>query len=155
VTGAPPPAALVGYAREADPLLREFLARKGRDLEGLPVDLRPVHEALTDYVLRGGKRVRGALAILGCEAAGAKAELARNASLGLELLHAYLLIRADAQGQLEGIAARLERLEPCHAAIVERRLERGAEIERLPEDDGLQRSGEELGGPQRALGFDG
>jgi geranylgeranyl diphosphate synthase, type I len=95
VKGAPPPAALVRYAREADPLLREFLARKGRDLAGLPLDLRPIHDALTDYVLRGGKRMRGALALLGCEAAGAPPDLARNASLGLELLHAYLLIHDD------------------------------------------------------------
>ena len=95
MTVVPPPAALVRYAREADPLLREFLARKGRDLDGLPLDLKPVHEALTDYVLRGGKRMRGALALLGCEAASARPELARNASLGLELLHAYLLIHDD------------------------------------------------------------
>jgi len=95
VSGPPPPAALVRYAREADPLLREFLARKGRDLDGLPLDLRPVHAALTDYILRGGKRMRGALALLGCEAAGASPDLARNASLGLELLHAYLLIHDD------------------------------------------------------------
>ena len=95
MTVVPPPAALVRYAREADPLLREFLARKGRDLDGLPLDLKPVHEALTDYLLRGGKRMRGALALLGCEAASARPELARNASLGLELLHAYLLIHDD------------------------------------------------------------
>ena len=95
MTVVPPPAALVRYAREADPLLREFLGRKGRDLDGLPLDLKPVHEALMGAGLLVADEERGALAILGCEAAGAKAELARNASLGLELLHAYLLIHDD------------------------------------------------------------
>ena len=95
MTVAPPPAALVRYAREADPLLRDFLGQKGRDLRGLPLDLFPVHEAITDYVLRGGKRVRGTLVLLGCEAAGADPGVAQNASLGLELLHAYLLAHDD------------------------------------------------------------
>jgi len=95
VTAAPPPAALVRYAREADPLLREFLARKGQELRGLPIDLMPLHDALTDYLLRGGKRLRGALVLLGCQAAGFDAAAAWSASLGLELLHAYLLIHDD------------------------------------------------------------
>ena len=95
MTVAPPPAALVRYAREADPLLRDFLGQKGRDLRGLPLDLFPVHEAITDYVLRGGKRVRGTLVLLGCEAAGADPGVAQNASLALELLHAYLLAHDD------------------------------------------------------------
>jgi geranylgeranyl diphosphate synthase type I len=46
-------------------------------------------------VLRGGKRLRGALVLLGCEAAGGERELAVPASLGCELLHAYLLIHDD------------------------------------------------------------
>jgi geranylgeranyl diphosphate synthase, type I len=95
MTRAPPPAALVRYAREADPLLGEFLARKGRELQGLPLDLAPVHGAITDYVLRGGKRMRGALVLLGCEAAGSDPAQALRASIALELLHAYLLIHDD------------------------------------------------------------
>ncbi|MFL5367948.1 MAG: polyprenyl synthetase family protein [Myxococcales bacterium] len=95
MTRAPPPAALVRYAKEADPLLRDFLARKGSDLRGLPLDLAPVHDAITDYVLRGGKRMRGALVLLGCEAAGSDPGSVRSASIALELLHAYLLIHDD------------------------------------------------------------
>jgi geranylgeranyl diphosphate synthase type I len=95
VKGSPPPAALVRYAREADPLLREFLARKAEALHGLPVDLLPLHRALSDYVLRGGKRMRGALVVLGCEAAGGNRSSAQSASLAVELLHAYLLIHDD------------------------------------------------------------
>jgi len=90
-----PPAYLADYSRACDPRLREFLDRKGEGLASLPVDLRPAHALLRDYALRGGKRIRGALVLLGCEAAGGAREIAFDASLGIELLHAYLLIHDD------------------------------------------------------------
>src|SRR5207302_1595294 len=48
-----------------------------------------------DYVLRGGKRLRGALVLLGCEAAGGDRAWAIDASIGVELIHAYLLVHDD------------------------------------------------------------
>jgi geranylgeranyl diphosphate synthase type I len=54
---------------------------------------------LRDYLLRGGKRLRGALLLLGHEAAGGAREAAVDASLGVELLHAYLLIHDDFMDQ--------------------------------------------------------
>jgi geranylgeranyl diphosphate synthase type I len=89
------PAGLVRYARDAEPRLRAFLGRKRAELLGLPVDLLAAHDALAGYVLRGGKRLRGALVVLGAEAAGAEPAVALDASIGIELLHAYLLIHDD------------------------------------------------------------
>jgi geranylgeranyl diphosphate synthase type I len=87
------PDALSEYARIAEPRLRSFL--DSRDASGLPVDLRTAFAALREYVLRGGKRLRGALVVLGCEAAGGSRDQALDASVGVELLHAYLLIHDD------------------------------------------------------------
>ncbi len=84
---------LADYARACEPRLREFLDRKGERLASLPVDLRGAHALLRDYALRGGKRIRGALVMLGNEAAGGSGVL--DASVGIELLHAYLLIHDD------------------------------------------------------------
>jgi geranylgeranyl diphosphate synthase, type I len=65
----------------------------------LPVGLSDVADALREYVLRGGKRLRGALLVLGHEAAGGRRETALDASIGVELLHAYLLIHDDYMDQ--------------------------------------------------------
>jgi geranylgeranyl diphosphate synthase type I len=72
--------------------LKAFLDEKGGHL---PAALEGPHRLLRDYVLRGGKRLRGALVLLGCEAAGGDRTLAVPASLGCELLHAYLLVHDD------------------------------------------------------------
>jgi geranylgeranyl diphosphate synthase type I len=61
----------------------------------LPPALEGPHRLLRNYVLRGGKRLRGALVLIGCDAAGGDKEMALPASLGCELLHAYLLIHDD------------------------------------------------------------
>ena len=89
------PSSLLRYAAIAEPRLAAFLDEKGAKLTGLPVDLQPAHALLRDYVLRGGKRLRGALVVLGHEAAGGRAEDALLPSLGCELLHASLLIHDD------------------------------------------------------------
>jgi geranylgeranyl diphosphate synthase type I len=83
------PQFLTDYARSCEPRLREFLDRKGARFAWLPVDLRPAHALLRDYALRGGKRIRGALVML------TGGEGALDASIGMELLHAYLLIHDD------------------------------------------------------------
>ncbi len=79
--------------------MRAFLDRKLQALQALPVDLSDVAAALRDYLLRGGKRLRGALLIAGHEAAGGQREAALDASIGVELLHAYLLIHDDFMDQ--------------------------------------------------------
>jgi geranylgeranyl diphosphate synthase type I len=92
---APLPQALRDYAQLAEPRLAAFLDAKGAELRKLAVDLSRAHAALRDYVLRGGKRLRGALVLLGHQAGGGAREAALSPSLGIELLHAYLLIHDD------------------------------------------------------------
>src|SRR5207245_2500542 len=55
--------------------------------------------ALRNYLRRGGKRRRGALLIAGHQAAGGRPEAALDASIGVELLHGYLLIHDDFMDQ--------------------------------------------------------
>ncbi|MGZ6143401.1 MAG: polyprenyl synthetase family protein, partial [Myxococcales bacterium] len=88
-----PPAFLLDYARRCEPRLRSFLDEK--TALDLPLDLRPAFTQLRDYVLRGGKRVRGALVLEGMKAGGGDPALALDASVGMELAHAYLLIHDD------------------------------------------------------------
>lgn len=95
------PSFLTDYAALAEPRLGAFLAGKAREFEALPVDLRDAFSYLRDYLLRGGKRLRGALVLLGCEAGGGDPDDALDASLGVELLHAYLLIHDDFMDQDE------------------------------------------------------
>jgi geranylgeranyl diphosphate synthase type I len=94
-----PPSCIVEYTRIAEPRLRTILEGKLRTLETVPVDLGAVAAALRDYLLRGGKRLRGALVVLGHQAAGGTPEAALDPSLGVELLHAYLLIHDDFMDQ--------------------------------------------------------
>jgi geranylgeranyl diphosphate synthase type I len=89
------PAFLAEYASLAEPRLRAFLEDRVAQAARLPVDLGKTFAALRDYVLRGGKRLRGALVLLGCEAAGGDRAWAIDASIGVELLHAYLLVHDD------------------------------------------------------------
>ena len=99
MTPSAAPAALADYARVAEPRLRAFLEEKQQEFESSPVDLRDAAAALRDYILRGGKRLRGALVVLGHQAAGGGLEGALAASIGVELLHAYLLIHDDFMDQ--------------------------------------------------------
>lgn len=90
-----PPEFLLQYGKVADERLRAFLETKRRRFEQLPVDLGDAHALLSDYIVRGGKRLRGALVMLGHRAAAGDGEGALEASIGVELLHAYLLIHDD------------------------------------------------------------
>jgi geranylgeranyl diphosphate synthase, type I len=92
---AAPPAILASYAALAEPRIAAFLDARAAEAASLPVDLRTAFSTLRDYVLRGGKRLRGALVVLGCEAAGGEPGWALDASVGIELLHAYLLVHDD------------------------------------------------------------
>jgi geranylgeranyl diphosphate synthase type I len=86
---------LLDYARRCEPRLRGFLDEKSAGIGKLPVDLRPAFAQLRDYVLRGGKRLRGALVEQGALAAGGDVAAALEPSVGVELLHTYLLIHDD------------------------------------------------------------
>jgi len=89
------PEPLLAFARASEPALRALLDEKVRSAARLPLDLTPAFERLREYVLRGGKRLRGALCLLGCAAGGGSGQEAFPAALGLELFHAYLLVHDD------------------------------------------------------------
>jgi geranylgeranyl diphosphate synthase type II len=54
-----------------------------------------LHAAMRHLVFPGGKRLRPAFALAGCEAAGAAPELALPAAAAVELVHTYSLIHDD------------------------------------------------------------
>jgi len=84
------------YSRVADARLAELLQTEERRLAGLPFDPAGYLRLLREYVLRGGKRLRGALVMLGHEACGgAPTPAALDVSLSFELLHASLLAVDD------------------------------------------------------------
>ena len=74
-----------------------FLDAAVDQASGYGADLVAMVSAIRDLCLRGGKRLRPALAIAGFRAAGSKRPLgpALDAGVALELLHAYLLIHDD------------------------------------------------------------
>lgn len=55
----------------------------------------PLKQAVAHAFLGGGKRVRPALCILGCEATGAPRAAAWPAAIAVELIHAYSLVHDD------------------------------------------------------------
>jgi geranylgeranyl diphosphate synthase type I len=83
--------ALGEYRAAAEPRLRALLDARIVAMAKPGGYLTPWGEILREYVLRGGKRIRGALCVW---AAGA-VPAALDASLALELQHAYLLAYDD------------------------------------------------------------
>lgn len=84
------------YRVRADARLGVLLSDENRSLSSMPFGVGRYHALLAEYVLRGGKRLRGALAVLGYEAvAGRPDDRALEASLSFELLHAFLLAYDD------------------------------------------------------------
>lgn len=87
---------LQGYRTRADDRLRRLLVEREQTLASLPFEPHVYYAHLREYVLRGGKRVRGALVSLGYEAAsGRSGGQVLDASLAFELAHAYLLVFDD------------------------------------------------------------
>lgn len=83
------------YRAVADVRLARVLERQEVALGALPFDTARYYAHLTEYVLRSGKRLRGALVLLGHEAAGGDPARALDASLAFELVHAYFLAFDD------------------------------------------------------------
>jgi geranylgeranyl diphosphate synthase type I len=84
------------YRVAADARLEALLLAREAKLEGMPFGVARYHALLRDYALRGGKRLRGALVVLGHQAVvPATSARALEASLAFELLHAFLLAYDD------------------------------------------------------------
>lgn len=87
---------LQAYRFDADARLQSLLLTREATVSSLPFEPAAYHSHLREYVLRGGKRVRGALVMLGYEAvSGRPGSQVLDASLAFELAHAYLLIFDD------------------------------------------------------------
>ena len=86
---------LKDYSKRANSYLKKFFASKKK--VGAKIDKSIVEnlDVFEEYTL-GGKKVRGALAVLGYQIAGGKNENAiLQVSCGIELLHSFLLIHDD------------------------------------------------------------
>ena len=75
-------------AQELEPALAGAL----KDLSGVPSQLR---EAMAHALLDGGKRLRPALVLTACEAAGGKRAEGLPGAIALECLHSYSLVHDD------------------------------------------------------------
>ena len=76
--------------------LEAFLARQAETLDAISDDLGPVGDAVADFVLQAGKRLRPAFCYWGWRGAGgADTDDVVNAAACLELVHACALIHDD------------------------------------------------------------
>jgi hydroxymethylglutaryl-CoA reductase len=98
------PAAILGHQfsrwfapkiEQIEKALRELFEKKRQNTASI-VELLPALAALEEFTLRGGKRVRAALMLLGYEVSGHEIDQAAvEASLSFELLQSALLIQED------------------------------------------------------------
>ncbi|MGQ9479513.1 MAG: polyprenyl synthetase family protein [Thermoproteota archaeon] len=77
---------LENIARDVEPVIYDALVEKASP---------DFQEVLLYPIKAGGKRIRPAVVILSCEAAGGRAEDALNAAAAIELVHNYTLIIDD------------------------------------------------------------
>lgn len=77
---------LEGIARDVEPVIYDALVEKASS---------DFQEVLLYPLKAGGKRIRPAVLVLSCEAAGGRAKYALNAAAAIELVHNYTLIIDD------------------------------------------------------------
>ena len=83
------------YSKEADRFLNSFFLKKRRLAGRIDPDLVNILQVFQDYT-KGGKKVRGALTVLGYQACGGKdIKAILPVSCGIELFHNFLLIHDD------------------------------------------------------------
>jgi geranylgeranyl diphosphate synthase type I len=82
---------LAGVTPEIDEKLHEYLARVSEDS---PLH-RYLYGILDEFITRGGKRVRPAMAMLACEAVGGEPRKALASGCAIEFFHAAALIHDD------------------------------------------------------------
>lgn len=86
---------LSGYSKTSEAYLKQFFAQKKK--EGVKID-KEIEKALQIFenYASGGKKIRGALTVLGYQmAGGTNFEAILPISLGIEFLHNFLLIHDD------------------------------------------------------------
>lgn len=95
VRGVPAHAPDVGPMRACAHVAPQLAAVVDAMVDRLQAEDPRVYGALIPYVARGGKRVRAALALLACGAAGGRHEDAVPAAALVELVHSFTLIHDD------------------------------------------------------------
>jgi geranylgeranyl diphosphate synthase type I len=90
-------ALLPSVKRDVDARLEEFFEKKLAHVAPYGGEVSAMLSALARFCLRGGKRLRPALAVVGFRVADPVADLepVLDAGLALELLHSYLLVHDD------------------------------------------------------------
>jgi farnesyl diphosphate synthase len=83
-----------GWLAKVGPAVEDGLqaALEGAAIAAVPDKL---HQAMGHALLEGGKRIRPALCLLACEAAGGSRADALPAALAVEMIHAYSLVHDD------------------------------------------------------------
>ena len=84
------------YRQRVDPALEAYFARKMKQAKELDPLAAETIEMIADFTLAGGKRIRPALVYYGYLAAGGRdSQKIVEASMGIELIHSFLLIHDD------------------------------------------------------------
>ena len=84
------------YKERVDPYLKKYFDRKIKEVQDLDPLAEQAVEIIADFTLSGGKRIRPALVYYSYLAAGGQdSEEILEASMGIELIHSFLLIHDD------------------------------------------------------------
>jgi len=90
------------YKRKIDKRLRIFLKERIKQVNNISPVAKEMMELVLEYNLRGGKRIRPILVIMGYKACGGKNEKAIiHAAIAVELMESFLLIHDDIMDQDE------------------------------------------------------
>jgi len=84
---------LLEYSKKFTPILENFFNKKLKN-ENSPF-AKYMLESMKEYCLRGGKRIRPTLIVIGYKCFSEENKDIYNAAIGLELLHAFLLVHDD------------------------------------------------------------
>jgi geranylgeranyl diphosphate synthase type I len=87
---------MLDYKNNVEEELKKFFARKKHETSSLSKELGESLSKLEDFTMRGGKRIRAVLMIVGYTACGGKdlKEIIKT-SISAELIHSFLLIHDD------------------------------------------------------------
>ena len=84
------------YKERVDPYLKNYFERKIKEAQNLDSLAEQAVKMIADFTLSGGKRIRPALVYYGYLASGGQdSEEILEASMGIELIHSFLLIHDD------------------------------------------------------------
>jgi len=89
------------HKKKIDKLLKVFLDKRINRMKSISPIARELMKHIREFNLRGGKRIRPILVVIGYQACGGKSDNIINAALAVELMESYLLIHDDIMDQDE------------------------------------------------------